>query len=82
MHNVYYKSPKLMLMLLVVKLVGKNWPTNVMLSPPIILRYWFGNSLDKVHGIVIRLIDWEFGIKPKLDFKVGINDPQVAFYFK
>ena len=52
-----------------------------MLSPPIILRYWFGNTLDKVHGIVIRLIDWEFGIIPKLEIKVGMNDPQVAFYF-
>jgi len=35
-----------MLILLVVKLVGKYCPTNVRLSPPIIFRYWFGNTLE------------------------------------
>jgi hypothetical protein len=46
-------SPKVMLILLVVKFVGKYCPVSVILSPPIKFRYLFGDKLDKMHGSCI-----------------------------
>ena len=54
-------------MLLVVKFVGKYYPVNVILSPPIKFRYLFGDILDKKHGSYIEVKDAEFGMYPKTE---------------
>lgn len=65
--------------MLVVKFVGKNYPPKVRLSPPIMFRYWFGNTLETMHGSSIGVRDSEFGIYPKTDASFGAKVPQVAF---
>ena len=57
-------SPKVILILLVVMFVGKYWPVNVILSPPIKFRYLFCDTLDKKHGSYIEVRDAEFGMYP------------------
>jgi len=71
-------SPKVMVILLVVKFVGKYCPVSVILSPPIKLRYLFGDKLDKIHGSCIEVRDAEFGMYPKTEYKLGMKDPHVA----
>jgi len=65
--------------LLLVRFVGRNYPANVRLSPPIIFRYWLGNTLDTRHGIKTEVRESELGMYPKTDTRFGAKVPQVAF---
>ncbi len=76
---VYWVSPNIILMLLVVIFVGKYYPVNVILSPPIKFKYLLGDKLDTKHGSCIEVRDAEFGIFPKTENKLGMKDPHVAF---
>ena len=78
-HYVCLASPNIILILLVVKFVGKYCPVKVMLSPPTKFRYWFGDAFDKKQGSYIDVSDSEFGMYPKTEYRLGMNEPQVAF---
>jgi hypothetical protein len=50
-----------------------------MLSPPTKFRYWFGDALDTKQGSCIDVSESEFGMYPKIEYRLGMNEPQVAF---
>ena len=79
MHYVCYASSNTMLILLVVKLVGKYYPVNVKYSPPSMFIYKCGKTLETKHGSWVEARDAEFGIYPRTDKRLGMKDPQVAF---
>jgi hypothetical protein len=51
-----------MLILLVVKFLGKYYPVKVILSPPTKFRYLLGDTLETKHGSYIKVSESEFGM--------------------